>query len=250
MPDAVRPLIAGNWKMNGLRETGQALAQTIAKRRPGQACDLLLCPPATLLEMVGAALTGSGVLLGAQDCHQEIKGAHTGDVSAAMLADVGCRFVILGHSERRGEGHGETDADVAAKVQTAHGEGLVAIVCVGERAAEHAQGATLTVIESQIKGSLPEGVTPENTVIAYEPVWAIGSGRTPISEEIEAAHKRIRANLGARFGTPEAFRILYGGSVTAANAPEILSIHGVNGALVGGASLDAEAFCKIAESCG
>jgi len=251
MPHAKNPLIIGNWKMNGLRKAGQALARGIVQsRKQGRAAvDLVLCPPATLLGTIGEILAGSGIFLGAQDCHQKKTGAHTGDVSADMLADIGCRFVILGHSERR-EGHGESDRDVAAKVVAAHAAGLIAIVCVGESAAERDAGAALDVIEAQLMASLPEGSKAEKTVIAYEPLWAIGSGRTPTADEIKVVHERIRANLGKSFGPAQAFRILYGGSVMAANAAAILSIPGVNGALIGGASLNVEAFCEIAESCG
>lgn len=251
MPHTPRPLIAGNWKMNGLRETGQALARKIVQQHheAPPLADLLLCPPATLLDVVGATLEKSGIFLGAQDCHHEEKGAHTGDISADMLMDIGCRFVILGHSERRGE-HEETDRAIAEKVKAAHGAGLAAIVCVGESAVERKAGTAMAAIESQLNGSLPEGSKAEKTIIAYEPIWAIGSGLTPNCDDIQAVHAQIRVNLGKRFKSPESFRILYGGSVTAQNAPEILSISGVNGALVGGASLDAEAFCKIAESCG
>ncbi|MGB1547910.1 MAG: triose-phosphate isomerase [Alphaproteobacteria bacterium] len=253
MANAPRPLIVGNWKMNGLCEEGRALAHAVVERRkatPRPDADMVLCPPATLLGTVGAILEGSGIFLGAQDCHAEAKGAHTGDVSAPMLADLGCRFVILGHSERR-QHHGETNAAVAAKVKAAHAAGLKAIVCIGESKAERNAGKTVEIVEAQLEESLPEmGVSPGNTVIAYEPLWAIGSGKTPSIEEIGTVHERTGALLKELFEPSEPFSILYGGSVTAANAAGILAIPAVNGALVGGASLDAATFCKIAESCG
>ncbi|MEW5703352.1 MAG: triose-phosphate isomerase [Pseudomonadota bacterium] len=251
MADAPRPLIAGNWKMNGLCETGRALTQAVVKRWRAAdrgKVDLLLCPPATLLGMVGEALKGSGILLGAQDCHSEKPGAHTGDIAAVMLADIGCRFVVLGHSERR-QAHRETDALVRAKVRAAHTAGLTVILCVGESAAERQAGRAEAIVGAQLDGSLPDGASDKNTVIAYEPVWAIGSGKTPAADDIRAMHAWIRARLGKRFGGADALRILYGGSVTSKNAPDILPMPEVNGALVGGASLDAEEFCRIA-SCG
>ncbi len=252
MTHAPRPLVAGNWKMNVLREAGDALARAIVERwqvaKPRNA-ELVLCPPATLLSTVGEALEKSGILLGAQDCHWEAEGAHTGDISAPMLIDLGCRFVILGHSERRAA-YGETDRQIAAKVGAAQAAGLKTIVCVGERAAEHDANKTAAIVESQLLSSLPEGISAKDTMIAYEPVWAIGSGKTPSVDEIGSVHERIRAFLNERFQPEAAFPILYGGSVTASNAAEILAIQEVNGALVGGASFDAEAFCAIAESCG
>lgn len=252
MTNAPRPLIAGNWKMNVLREAGGALTRAIVKRWQAAGkrnAELVLCPPATLLSTVGEALGKSGILLGAQDCHWEAEGAHTGDISAPMLIDLGCRFVILGHSERRAA-YGETDRQIAIKVGAAQAAGLKTIVCVGESAAMRDANKTAAIVEAQLAGSLPEGISAQLTVIAYEPVWAIGSGKTPNIDEIASVHERIRAALNERFQPETAFSLLYGGSVTASNAAEILAIPEVNGALVGGASLDAEAFCAIAESCG
>lgn len=246
-----RPLIAGNWKMNGLRGDGLTLAGDLARRmkeRPTAPFDLLLCPPFTLIAGVGEAIAGSGIALGGQDCHAEAKGAHTGDVGAAMLADLGCGYVIVGHSERRTD-HRETDGEVKAKARSAIGHGLTAIVCVGETADQHDAGRTLEVVESQLAGSLPDAAA--GTVIAYEPVWAIGTGRTPTSGEVQEVHAFIRDRLADRAGGAEAerIRILYGGSMKPANAGELLALADVDGGLVGGASLDAGDFLAIAESC-
>ena len=226
--------------MNGLRAGGLALARELASRAAAgaPACEVLLCPPATLLAEVGAAIAGTPVRLGAQDCGIEAAGAHTGDVSAEMLADQGCVTVIVGHSERRAE-HGETDSLVSAKAAAAHRAGLSAIVCVGESAAERDAGQALAVVEAQVRASLPQSVTPANTVLAYEPVWAIGTGRTPTPADIEAVHAHLRAAVTGDL------RILYGGSVKADNASELMAVAGVDGALVGGASLDAESFWGI-----
>jgi triosephosphate isomerase len=252
MTDAPRPLVAGNWKMNGLRADGVALARAIADLAgPGEgpAAEVLLCPPATLLADVGAALAGSSVRLGAQDCHPEERGAHTGDVSAEMLADLGCAYVIVGHSERRAD-HGEGDALARAKAEAAHRAGLAAIVCVGEREAERDAGRTLEVVSAQLAGSLPDGAGAGDTVIAYEPVWAIGSGRTPTPAEVAEVHGHLRDDLARRLGPDGAgVRLLYGGSVKPDNAAELMAVANVNGALVGGASLDADGFWRIVESC-
>ena len=247
---ARQPLIAGNWKMNGLRADGVALARAVAQGAGGLACGFVVCPPATLLAPVAAALKGSRVELGGQDCHVKAKGAHTGDISAAMLADAGCTHVIVGHSERRAD-HGEGDAAVSAKAQAAHAAGLTAIVCVGESEAERDSGRTLDVVGRQVKGSLPAGATATNTVIAYEPVWAIGSGRTPTPAQIQEVHGHIRATVAACLGRAQAdaVRLLYGGSVKPGNAAEILALADVDGALVGGASLVAEDFLAIGKSC-
>jgi triosephosphate isomerase len=248
---APRPLIAGNWKMNGLRADGLALARAVAGFAAGGGaarCDVAVCPPATLVAEVAAALAGSAVAVGGQDCHAQAKGAHTGDIAAEMLADAGCRLVIVGHSERR-TNHGETDAQVRAKAQAAHRAGLLAIVCIGETEAERDAGQTIAVVTRQLAGSVPDGAGAANAVVAYEPVWAIGTGRTPTAAEIAEVHARIRADLAARFADGEAMRILYGGSVNARNAAEILRIAHVDGALVGGASLDAESFAAICRSC-
>ena len=241
MTAARRPLIAGNWKMNGLAGDGLVLARSLAAAPEGPA-ELLVCPPATLLAPVASALSGSPIALGGQDCHVEESGAHTGDISAEMLVDAGCSHVITGHSERRAD-HGETDAVVRAKAAAAHRVGLIAIVCVGETAEERDAGETEAVVTASLLGSLPESARPENTVVAYEPVWAIGTGRTPTVDEVVAVHAALRAALGERGG---ATRILYGGSVKPDNAAALLAPYDVDGALVGGASLSAADFLAIA----
>ena len=248
-----RPLIAGNWKMNGLKSDGLALAAAVAGEigKAGNViCEVLVCPPATLIAAVSDRLSGSVIGVGGQDCHGKPSGAHTGDISAAMLRDLGARYVIVGHSERRTD-HGESDALVQAKAKAGHGAGLSVIVCIGETEAPRDGGQTFAVLARQIAGSVPEGATASNTVIAYEPVWAIGTGRTPTSAEIAAAHDHIRKELAKRIGAEaEATRILYGGSVKASNAVEILGLDHVDGALVGGASLLAADFCAIARAAG
>ncbi len=244
-----RSLIAGNWKMNLLSEAGEALARGLARRAAADApaADIVLCPPAVMIPLVAAALSDSPIAVGGQDCHAEPAGAHTGDISAEMLADAGCRYVIVGHSERRAD-HGETDGTVHAKAAAAHGAGLIPIVCVGERADQRGADA-IGVVVRQLTDSLPEGAGADNTVIAYEPVWAIGSGRTPSLDEIGDMHGHIRTWLDGRSGTGADFSILYGGSVNADNAAEILALDGVDGALVGGASLKQKDFWAIVESC-
>ena len=252
-----RKLIAGNWKMNGLRDPGVALARELAARvlatRAGAAgplgYDLLVCPPTPLLVPVGEALRGSAIGLGGQDCHSERAGAHTGDISAEMLVDAGCGYVLVGHSERRAE-HGEGDATVRAKAEAAQAAGLIPIVCVGESAEERTAGRALTVIERQLSRSPPR-VAPLDLVIAYEPVWAIGTGRTATPADVAEAHAHIRALLAGLLGAEAAgaLRILYGGSVKPDNAAELLAVAGVDGALVGGASLDAEHFWAIGAAC-
>jgi triosephosphate isomerase len=245
-----RTLIAGNWKMNGLRADGTALAAALAADSgAGPKVDVLVCPPATLLAPVAAALAGGRVAMGGQDCHAKASGAHTGDVSAAMLADAGCTFVILGHSERR-QDHGETDATVRAKAVAARAAGLVAIVCVGETEAERTAGRHLDVVAAQIAGSVADDATAADTVVAYEPVWAIGTGRTATVDDIAAMHAHIRALLARRLASGGDVRILYGGSVKPGNAAEIMAVADVDGALVGGASLKAEDFRAIVRSCG
>jgi triosephosphate isomerase len=238
-----RPLIAGNWKMNGLQADGLALARGIAALNHGGR-DVLVCPPFTLVASVCAAVAGSAVLVGGQDCHAKTSGAHTGDVSAQMLHDVGARWVIVGHSERRTD-HGETDAMVLAKAEAAQAAALGAIICIGETLAEREAGRTLQVLSTQLAGSVPAGAGAGRTVIAYEPVWAIGTGKTPTVAEVAAAHAHIRQVLGSI--TPEAdmIRILYGGSVKGSNAAELLAVANVDGALVGGASLKADEFGAI-----
>ena len=249
----VRPLIAGNWKMNGRQADGLALASELARRArradaARSAFDLLLCPPFTLLPAVARAVADSPVALGAQDCHSAASGAHTGDVAAPMLADVGCRYVIVGHSERRAN-HGESDQLVNAKAAAAHAAGLVAVVCIGETEADRNDGKTLAIVGRQLEASLPPSATADNTVVAYEPVWAIGSGRVPTEGEIAAVHDHLRTLAGSRVSGGEGLRLLYGGSVKAGNAAGILAIANVNGALVGGASLNADDFWAIALSC-
>jgi triosephosphate isomerase len=234
--------------MNGLTaQLGelQALKDRLA-RAPVPEADVLVCPPATLLAQARWALRGSGVALGAQDCHALPSGPHTGDISAEMLADAGASAVIVGHSERRTD-HGETDALVHAKTEAAHRVGLTAIVCVGETEKERRDGETLEVVRRQLQGSVPRGARAENTVIAYEPVWAIGSGLTPTPEDVAEVHGFIRKELGQLLGKGEAstLRIIYGGSVKGANAGELLLVPDVDGALVGGASLEANDFYAI-----
>jgi triosephosphate isomerase (TIM) len=238
-------LVAGNWKMNGLAAEGTALAAAVKARLAGAspACELLVCPPFTLIAAIGTALAGSSIALGGQDCHAAAKGAHTGDISAEMLKDLGCSHVILGHSERR-HGHGESDAQVLGKALAARRAGLVAIVCVGETRAERDGGRAEAVVAAQLAGSIPEGAGCDDLVVAYEPVWAIGTGLTPTSDDIRAMHRAIRARV------PEGTRILYGGSVNPRNAAEILALPDVDGALVGGASLVAADFLAIAAACG
>jgi triosephosphate isomerase len=243
-------LAAGNWKMNGLKADGLALARDIVGRarqeKPG--CDLLLCPPATLLVPVAGELAGSAVALGGQNCHPADKGAHTGEISAPMLKDAGCAYVILGHSERRTE-QGESDALIYAKVAAARKAGLIALVCVGETSAQHDAGETLAVIARQLRDSLPDGLDAAELVIAYEPVWAIGTGRTPTVAQVAEVHLHIRQALGAKVGEAAAVRILYGGSVKPANAGELMHAVNVDGALVGGASLVAAEFWAIVRAC-
>lgn len=245
-----RALVAGNWKMNGLRHEALALAGALATRMKTEAvppCDVLVCPPAVVLAAVGEALAGSGIALGGQDCHYEPSGAHTGDIAAPMLADAGCTYVIVGHSERRAE-HGETDALVRAKAQAAQAAGLVPIICVGETLAEREEGRTLDVVLGQLDGSLPADAAADTTVIAYEPVWAIGTGRTPSVSDIAEVHGVLRAELERRLKDADGVRLLYGGSVNGRNAREILAVPDVNGALVGGASLKADEFWTICHS--
>ena len=241
---ARRRLIAGNWKMNGLRADGLVLVHDLAALATARApnCDLLVCPPATLVASIHAVLSGSVIALGGQDCAAADKGAFTGDISAEMLRDAGCTHVILGHSERR-HLHGESDAVIHAKIDAAWRAGLVAILCVGETLAEREAGLAETIVAGQLAGSLPEWADAGRVVIAYEPVWAIGTGLTPTLTDIADVHRAIRA------GIPVGTRILYGGSVNPKNAAELLSLDEVDGALVGGASLRAEDFWAIAETC-
>jgi triosephosphate isomerase (TIM) len=241
-----RPLVAGNWKMNGLRASVAELARIAHAARELSAVDILVCPPATLVAEFAAAAAGSPVRIGAQDCRAEPAGAFTGDLSAEMLQDAGASAVIVGHSERRSY-HRETDGDVRAKALAARRAGLSAIVCVGETRSERDGGRALSVVGTQLDGSVPDGATAGNLVVAYEPVWAIGSGLTPTPSDIAEMHRLVRRRLVARFGTEgEGIRILYGGSVKPANAKELMHVADVDGALVGGASLKADEFLAIA----
>jgi triosephosphate isomerase len=249
---ARRTLIAGNWKMNGLSADAKALAGGLAEKlkAAGQVnFEMLVCPPAILIPVVAAAIQGSSMQLGGQDNHMNEKGAHTGDTSAAMLKDAGCGYAIVGHSERRTD-HGESDEVVKAKAAAAQANGLVAVVCIGETEAQRDAGQTLDVNGSQIAGSVPDGSTAANTVIAYEPVWAIGTGRTPTSAEVQDVHAFIRAELAKKIGQAEAdkTRILYGGSMNPKNAKELLALADVDGGLIGGASLKVDDFWAVAES--
>ena len=240
-----RKLAAGNWKMHGVAENlGEVIALATAFPDPG--CDVLICPPATLVSRMAGVASGSAIAVGGQDCHAEASGAHTGDISAGMLKEAGASHVILGHSERRAD-HGESNAMVHAKTLAAWAEGLVAIVCVGETLDEREAGQTLNVVGAQVAGSVPDGATPETLVVAYEPVWAIGTGKVPTLEQIGEVHGAIRTALNARFGETvgEGVRILYGGSVKPSNAAEIFAVADVDGALVGGASLKAADFGGI-----
>lgn len=247
---SIRPLVAGNWKMNGL---AAALAEAHKVRdslKPGgnsagAEADVMICPPATLIAQLARDAAGSRLLVGAQDCHANASGAHTGDIAAEMLADAGARAVIVGHSERRMD-HGELSADVRAKAAAAHRAGLSAIICVGETAGERAIGLTLAVVGRQLAASLPKGASAANTVIAYEPVWAIGTGLTPTAGDVAQVHAFMRETLAKEIGAEGThMRLLYGGSVKASNAAELMAVANVDGALVGGASLKADDFCGI-----
>ncbi|MGF1553486.1 MAG: triose-phosphate isomerase [Paracoccaceae bacterium] len=244
-----RPLVAGNWKMNGLASSRSELDAMVA-RIDGSGAEVLVCPPFTLLWPFVEAAAGTPVKIGAQDCHAAPKGAHTGDVSAEQLADTGAVAVILGHSERRAD-HGESDEIVRDKVEAAWRAGLQAIVCVGETEAERDAGRALEVVERQLRGSLPEGATAASLVVAYEPVWAIGTGRTAESGDIAEMHDRVREVLVELMsGNGEDVRLLYGGSVKPANAAEIFALGNVDGGLVGGASLKADDFLGIVGAAG
>ncbi len=243
---ARRPLLGGNWKMHGLGRSIAELEQVIAHAGRVTQADLMVCPPATLIAAFAARAAGSRVAIGAQDCHAEPMGAYTGDISAEMVKDAGASMVIVGHSERRIY-HKETDAEVQGKARAARRAGLVAIICVGETEAIRVAGRTLDVVGQQLAGSVPDGATADNTTVAYEPVWAIGTGLTPTLADVAEVHGFIRAQLVSRFGAEgEAIRILYGGSVKPSNAKELLTVAEVDGALVGGASLKAQDFLGIA----
>lgn len=239
----MRQLIAGNWKMNLTRAEAVALAGDVARGASGMACDILICPPFTALDAVAQCIAGSGVLLGGQDCHAARHGAHTGDVAAPMLADLGCRAVILGHSERR-QDHGETSRQVHDKARAAAATGLMPIICVGETEAERDAGAAESVVCTQVMESVPAGFTG---CLAYEPIWAIGTGRTPTEQDVARMHAAISGALVSHLGAAaRGVRILYGGSVKAENAASLLAVDLVGGALVGGASLKAAEFLRIA----
>ncbi len=243
-------LIAGNWKMNGSVAFAQELAANLAAKNKAGAprAAVLLCPQAPLLSLVAGICAGSGIAVGAQDCHTADKGAHTGDIAAGLIAELGCSYVIVGHSERRAD-HGETDAAVRAKAEAALRAGLTPIICVGETDAEREKGQTSEVIARQVKGSVPQAATGGNCVIAYEPVWAIGTGKTATVADIAPVHTQIHGLFGESGRIGAGLRVLYGGSVKGSNAATILACAGVGGALVGGASLDPEDFWKIVGAC-
>ena len=245
-----QPLIAGNWKMNGLRADALALAKGVAdgvKQAGWTDREVLVCPPATFILAVAEAVKASGVLVGGQNCHAKPSGAHTGEIAAEMLRDCGASHVIVGHSERRAD-CGETDAIVRAKAEAGWRAGLLPIVCIGETLAEREAGRTFDVLARQLKGSVPAGATAAKLVVAYEPVWAIGTGKTPTTPEVAAAHAHIRKVLGGLMGEAAGVRLLYGGSVKDSNAAELLAAGDVDGALVGGASLKAGEFLAIAKA--
>ena len=242
MAQMIRPMVAGNWKMNGSRASLDELALMSTGFTPAlrQKLDIMICPPATLVLAASQRAVGSGIAIGGQDCHANDAGAHTGDLSAGMLFDAGATAVIVGHSERRAD-HNESDATVKAKAEAARRNALIAIICVGETRADREAGKTLAVVRRQLKGSIPENMTSRDLVVAYEPVWAIGTGLTPTAGDVAEVHAMIRQDLRRIVGKEEAekVRILYGGSVKPSNAKELMSVPNVNGALVGGASLKA-----------
>jgi triosephosphate isomerase len=243
---SAKKLIAGNWKMNGLSSARAEVALILRGLKDLRALpEVLICPPATLLNRLAGEITGSEVRLGGQTCHAAVSGAHTGDISAEMLKDAGAAYVIVGHSERRTD-HKETSEQVAAQARAAWRAGLSAVICIGESEAEREQGRTEDVLARQIEGSVPAETTADNAAVAYEPIWAIGTGKTASRADIEAAHAFIRTRMEALLGTGgKAVRLLYGGSVKPSNAKEILSTRGVDGVLVGGASLKAADFLPI-----
>jgi triosephosphate isomerase len=249
-----RPLIAGNWKMNGLKSDARKLVSGLARRnkklkKPG--FDMVVCPPYPLIGLAADVTKGSGIKLGAQDCHFNTVGAHTGDTSPELLKNMGCRFVIVGHSERRTD-HGEKDADVKLKSEAAIKVGMCAIVCVGETLKQRESKRTMSVVRKQLQGSLPDGANAKNTVIAYEPVWAIGTGKVATPAQAQEVHAVIRGELAKVLGQKEAnkVRILYGGSMKPGNAKELMALADVDGGLIGGAALKAEDFWAIAEATG
>jgi triosephosphate isomerase (TIM) len=242
-----RPLVAGNWKMNGTMASLDEVERLMELLAEGQVgCDVMICPPATLIAPMARLVASSAIRLGGQDCHSQAKGAHTGDISAEMLCDAGCSGVIVGHSERRAD-HGETDDLVRHKAAAAHRAGLSAIICIGETLEEREAGRTLDIVAGQLDGSLPPSARAEDTILAYEPVWAIGTGLTPSLDQVAEVHGAIRSRLRDRLGAAEgdAVAILYGGSVKPDNARDLMSVRNVDGALVGGASLKAADFMGI-----
>ena len=244
----IKPLVAGNWKMNGLRASVGELDAIIKGFDLADKADAMICPPATLVATFAASAEGSPLAIGGQDCHAAVSGAHTGDIAAEMLADAGASAVIVGHSERRAD-HNESNPVVKAKVEAAKRAGLVAICCVGETFDERDAKETLLVVGEQIEGSLPEGMTAADLIIAYEPVWAIGTGLTPTPEDVAEVHAFIRERLVAMYGDEGArMRILYGGSVKPSNAGTLMAVANVDGGLVGGASLKASDFLGIIEA--
>lgn len=243
------PIVAGNWKMNGLKHSLEQLEalQAFLNQQTKPNCKVLICPPFTLLSQF-ASVAADNLLIGGQDCHFNVSGAHTGDISAEMIADTGATYVIVGHSERRAD-HGEPSSVIACKAEAAHNAGLQSIICVGETEAERDAGETLQVVLGQLEHSMPASATTNNTVIAYEPVWAIGTGRTPTTADIANVHAAIRTALIDRFGDQgRSVSILYGGSVKPSNAEELMAVANVNGALVGGASLKATDFDGIIDA--
>lgn len=240
-----KALVAGNWKMNGLKSSAEEITRlNDLINENGAKCDVLICPPFTLISTL-SGLNTKHVEIGAQDCHMNMNGAHTGDISAEMIKDLNGKYIIVGHSERRAD-HGETNETVNAKAAAVQNTGLTAIICVGETEDERDAGKAIDVVTSQVKASIPLGSTVQNTIIAYEPVWAIGTGRTPTAKDVQEIHNAIRKILEGRFGEKGSqINILYGGSVKASNALELMSVEDVNGALVGGASLKAEDFYGI-----
>ena len=242
-----KPLIAGNWKMNGqLAQLAElkVLADAVADGL-GEGRDILICPPATMISASRGVL-GDHVAVGGQDCHPKPSGAHTGDIAAVMLKDIGATYVLVGHSERRADHH-EDDAMVRAKAEAAIAAGLVAVICIGESEAERKAGRTIEVLGGQLAGSLPDGLSAATAVVAYEPIWAIGTGNTPTVGDVTEVHAFVRKTLAERFGSEvaEEMRLLYGGSVKPDNAAELLGLVDVDGALVGGASLKAKDFIAI-----
>ena len=247
-----KPLVAGNWKMNCLKADAVALAEGIASRYEALAdkkCDVLVCPPSILILPVVDAVKGR-VFVGAQDAHASSFGAHTGDIAVEMIKDAGCSFVIVGHSERRTD-HDETNACVKAKAEKIIADGLKAVICIGETLQQRDAGKTIDVCREQIQGSVPATANADNVVIAYEPVWAIGTGKTPTTKDVQDVHAAVRAEIEALLGkeTAEKMRILYGGSVKPSNAKELMALKDVDGALVGGASLKVDDFWAIIEAC-